>query len=658
MIAWPANSQLVSFSTKPVHQRPPRPTRYYPEILDAQEPPDERTNSSTSIALCRFAWVHLPAVAITLTLLGLYVAKIRWGRPRSEVLNALQFAAKTHEILILLSLTDMLLHRITSSLQDEDIGLPLGFLPSAFYLGAPVRYLLSRKLWAPIVQSSDKCRSHGLTGVMIIIVAVLSVGASPFSAIAMIPRQGWWKSHEPFYTNTIQVNSTIYSTNLGAEMGPKLNTSSSIDDIPLQWNVLQSLPTVSLGTTWNTMFPYTNITYTNYGALYRPISIADVAGTAVATCPMSYLTELLEKRTRQPSSSDHWLVKAERKTSNSSALKKWKQPLLAVKCDQSVLNESTASFDINSMTINESIHLEAKHYPSLQHSAENAGSSYGLVDHRYLNLRDAMALPISTDVLFSAVVNETKRNAWPASSPSLSFCLCVVSARWVEADVWVEHPRSDDPFLHLSYTNGQAQAVIEDSFGVGELIQIDRGWMDDITSLSNGSLYGEFTRICMEHNRLSLPCLQKILALHYIDAIAELGRLEPVELDPAESIDPTKDILHLTKHLYTYAYEFRDSRSIPVAFSILLLHVLMVLIQLATIIRSKDPWRGSSWESFGDMLLLALRSKAPDGLKDEGGEQTSAKTWAKTVIVRRAGDEERSRIFMRDHDTTKGSLEG
>lgn len=76
----------------------------------------QKHETSKLSAIGRFAWVHLPAIAVTLTVFLLYIAKVRWNTITAGELNAPQFAAKAHEAMILFSLTDILMHQIRYSL--------------------------------------------------------------------------------------------------------------------------------------------------------------------------------------------------------------------------------------------------------------------------------------------------------------------------------------------------------------------------------------------------------------------------------------------------------------------------------------------------------------------------------------------------------------
>lgn len=97
-----------------------------------------------------------------------------------------------------------------------------------------------------------------------------------------------------------------------------------------------------------------------------------------------------------------------------------------------------------------------------------------------------------------------------------------------------------------------------------------------------------------------------------------------------------------------YGYSWHSSRTIPFAFSALLLHVLIVLVHVVTVLWSRHPWHSSSWSSFGQIMILALRSTAPEGLGSVGAGVSSSETWNKSVAVRVVDAEDRLEMILQD----------
>ncbi|KAJ0120719.1 hypothetical protein J7T55_015451 [Diaporthe amygdali] len=182
-------------------------------------------------------WVHLLPVAINFTLLGLYVQRVSWTPPwpSTNILNALQFAAKIHETLMIASLVSVLLHHIRYRLLSPGhAGLPLGLITSPFRL-LDVTYLWSQEFsaaWRSLeVFSISEVATIGIHVFLFVLAAVLG----PASAISMLPRLGEWELAEaitnaPFYASHDRNN--IYQVYFGAELSDIFSQRITADFIP------------------------------------------------------------------------------------------------------------------------------------------------------------------------------------------------------------------------------------------------------------------------------------------------------------------------------------------------------------------------------------------------------------------------------------------
>lgn len=101
-----------------------------------------------------------------------------YSNPYSKlILNGLQFVSKFHEITITTSLTAIVLHRIHYSLMKHS-GVPLGFLTSAYQLGA-LNYLVSPQFWGA---ATAKFRYKNSTWLPLwLLIAVVRVTFNPTS---------------------------------------------------------------------------------------------------------------------------------------------------------------------------------------------------------------------------------------------------------------------------------------------------------------------------------------------------------------------------------------------------------------------------------------------------------------------------------------------
>ncbi|KAL8856696.1 MAG: hypothetical protein Q9178_006653 [Gyalolechia marmorata] len=194
----------------------------------ARESPKVAVKTSNG-ALLLANIVHLPPILISSTLLYLSFATIYgvdYGNPYSKtILNGLQFVSKFHEILITTSLTAIVLHRIHYSLMKPS-GVPLGFLGSAYQLGA-LNYLVSAEFWGA---ATAKFRFKNSTWLPLwLLIAVSSVLASivgPSSAILMIPRLDWWQLNNPLNHTTLSTFLPLGTSEIWPDViGPDLLNS-------------------------------------------------------------------------------------------------------------------------------------------------------------------------------------------------------------------------------------------------------------------------------------------------------------------------------------------------------------------------------------------------------------------------------------------------
>ncbi|KAF5637782.1 hypothetical protein F52700_4484 [Fusarium sp. NRRL 52700] len=470
-----------------------------------------------------------------MTLLSLYIAQVRWVNPSTESLNGLQFAAKGHETLILVSLGDILLHQVSYGLKRQEVGAPLGFLSSPLNLSAPLRYLISRQLWAPTLQCGKIAQYRRTTACLIMLISILCLAESPLSAIAMIPRKDWWKDHH--YDWTILGGSydeparliphIAYRTMLDSASGPYFRDAIG---------------------------PYTF--HFNY-----PFS-ADLRKNLMVT--------------------------------------------FALDKDDPVFAELR---DRNS------------------------------TDYRFLDLASDEDSLVSGNVLF-ATTGEFSGD----EEPELKYTLCLIFARWSEAKPWIEQPARSRTLSHL-------KEPILDSLQKNsiDVIYMDDEWLDGISSFSNGSFFRSIPEFCaLDHTR---NCIERYLGLHITDALSQAGNnftWPNYYGKSTQADDVTQDKVVYSRYYYTYAYRFESSYGIPLAFSVLLAHVLLVLVHLITILGSKDPWQGSDWDNFGDMLVLALASKPPDGMNDLTQQSSKSEIWRKRVTVTCNGEQMHYQIRLRE----------
>ncbi|KAF5965412.1 hypothetical protein FCOIX_12977 [Fusarium coicis] len=544
-----------------------------------------------------------------MTLLSLYITQVRWVNPSTESLNGLQFAAKGHETLILVSLGDILLRQISYGLKRQDIGVPVGFLSSALNLSAPLRYLISRQLWAPALQSGKTAGYRRDTAALIVLISILCLAANPLSAIAMLPRQDWWEDHDYDWTF---LGDTRFEP---AQRIPHMEYRTRADSYVLGTH----------GPEWQ------NISYTTFNSsFYSYISTANFGLPTVATSPLSFVASELGKA-------------SSRDIEGSGAKHAWKQPLVATQCiGGSVRNKTKLQFSLpypfstdiirKNFMITFTLDEDSSAFAELR-----AGNSS---DYRVLDFPEYEDWLVSGNVLFATTVELLHEE-----KPERHYTLCLIFARWSEASMWIQEPAHSRTFSHV-----QDEPILE-SFekNSSDIIYMDEKWLEGISSFSNGSFFRSIAEFCASDVRRN--CQERYLGLHITDAISQAGNnvsWPNYHAQTPRSDDVTQDKIVYTRYHYTYAYRFESSFGIPLAFSFLLAHVLLVLIHLITIVGSKDPWLGSDWDNFGDMLVLALASKPPEGTKDLTQQVSRSELWKKTATVARDVEDIHHQILLKE----------
>ena len=136
---------------------------------------------------------HLPPTAITLSIVLLNALNCWWRSPElgntSELLGLLQLAAKAHELLIVLSISQILLSWLIYWLVIGN-GVPLHLFTAAYHVvlgGTP----LDRHLWSSLVLAVKNVKLVAL-GFLLLAAIIFGLVAGPASAISLIPRLHWW----------------------------------------------------------------------------------------------------------------------------------------------------------------------------------------------------------------------------------------------------------------------------------------------------------------------------------------------------------------------------------------------------------------------------------------------------------------------------------
>ena len=193
----------------------------------------------TKIAIDSCRWkallrsiVHLLPVLVTVFVLGLSGLNVYWSdlgpAHQNMILQAWQFAAKGHEILIVASLSAIVLHRIRYELCASE-GVPLGFLTAGYQLSS-ISYLWSTEFWGGILTKPPSGLASWWPPLSILIAFAVSLAAvaGPSSAIAMIPRLDWWDVPDHFFNTPTHKPSSYYIQANTSDLWPEHLTTNNL----------------------------------------------------------------------------------------------------------------------------------------------------------------------------------------------------------------------------------------------------------------------------------------------------------------------------------------------------------------------------------------------------------------------------------------------
>ena len=146
------------------------------------------------------ALLHLASIAFTIIVLTLCFTRTYFEditRPNvNSILNAFQFVAALHGILIAISLSSMASYHLTYTLIRGKGGATFGHLVATLQIGSIVA-LSSSSFWASIFGRTAGARRR-IFGLFIFVATWLAILIPPFSAVLLVPQLRWWVMDDPF----------------------------------------------------------------------------------------------------------------------------------------------------------------------------------------------------------------------------------------------------------------------------------------------------------------------------------------------------------------------------------------------------------------------------------------------------------------------------
>ncbi|KAM7190389.1 hypothetical protein V8F33_009505 [Rhypophila sp. PSN 637] len=433
-------------------------------------------------AALQFLFFHVPSVAVTISLLILYITKFGWN-PTNEQLSGLLFAARVHESFIVASLFQILYYHIRRSLimpaSAGKSGISFGFPASAFQLNSPF-YMMSSSFWAPLINrgSGSISLSSIAFGVLLIVSFVVMAFAGASSSVVVLPQQGCYEFQLDETSldrrrQAIRQENDLYPTVIDSTGLPAKCTEASAPFFCPAYNWVGEL---SSGKSWQEAnSPHlTNVMNISFGR--KPygspqngtmhsrtvgrLSLTRTTGTyspgcalAAATSPLVTTAEILaneamtwqdvSQTVTKPPATHRPLKLAAKISTRDGKTVPIKQPRVVIQCAQEreppSSGEERLRIPATPNATTNTWHFKQGFYPAMDIEVENKDvfpySEYGEVLDLNLRFIDVERHVILPNNLTLSAAFWLMGYRWMGTSNN--FTVCLVDARWVESsETW------------------------------------------------------------------------------------------------------------------------------------------------------------------------------------------------------------------------------
>jgi hypothetical protein len=645
-------------------------------------------------ALQHFAILHLPPIAGVFVIMGLYIAQIGWI-PDSNVLSILVFVAKVHESLILVSLADILYHRIRHGLMTSR-GVPFGFLTAPYYLSSPWT-LFRPELMAQFRGVFWENASHFRLAVLLVVTLLFAMLTGLSSTILLVPRQEWWPLNRADPLNIYLANSfeNLYPIEVTKDHGhpfcsvdPTMGRRMSyFYPTCLQFG-LQSILNDFRSALDRNSSDRNFIVTSDYD---RKVMVNWDGDTTLAMSPTAppsnavtagyNLAHAIGERAINANASNQEMLRIESKAHDSSGIHLWKSPLVSAQCSQANKyddnSDSWATFSFYS-GMYDGIQV------TLDQQTRNDHSSFLPARSMFLDIQSLIPFQISTafliDIPGDATVNHTY-SLIPYKQ------LCLVDARWVESKLWVEPINPDTVQADIDIASHRPLKSVSPQDHQSDIIRLDSSWIESLnitynhttvqrgadwsinSSITVESAWNAFDLICSTNlvRHSSLSCNSFAYAVYITDALArhpysfgaysvytvpdsheQIGLWQvpiiqdndtdiPLDFN-ASSSQAEREASHtrveLIYYQYMYSYRFRDL-TVCLAMAVMLSYVVFVLCHFIVIVIG-DGWHSKVWSELGEVYCLALQSSPNELLENTSAGVKHGDTWRLQAFIREA----------------------
>lgn len=633
--------------------------------------PEKRMSQKDGRSIFRSCAVHLLPITVTIVLLVINFAHIYFedvgGPDQNARLNALQFAAKAHEVLIVVSLSTTVISLIQHELLRGQ-GLPLGSLFAGFQI-ADLSYLVSPAFWGATIAHEQRTLYRFLV-MLIATSAILGALVGPASAILMLPSLGWWDigaskartllefaGYTQLYLDASE--STLWPSRITVENFMPSNCHSSITDVPVNCpagglsNILALSPP---------LFDTSNTTMQIPATLNETVAFERFLGAVIAgyTCKRCSVPSLsLYAMDTQTTSTAidaalSTIALAESRDFGSGGVSRLKVSLPLGKKPYAphvrsfcALGTLTASGIVwQGVTATEQPPSSDLASRELVFPLAN-GTILLRNASPLLQLREA-SIPNSTSMWFdfpelqnfAPSIGMASMTRWPGDVSVISSCS--IYADWQTLEVYVD-PQTDN-YIHtpdVPDIGSQQLELVLAGFEDGAVPPAVPPFGNDYKAVAFDL---DWADLALSPNRtLDLPsdnfqstisrCI--IASMLLADAMARLGTDADVVSD--HDPDPSGTTV-LDTQVYRYGYSYTMSGSTKkIACVILLLHVLTTLVHITLMIKTRR-WRCLGFANLYEALVLAINSPPTPTLNNTCAGIDSMDTYKHMVKIREVED--------------------
>ncbi|KAI1481069.1 hypothetical protein F4774DRAFT_424380 [Daldinia eschscholtzii] len=679
---------------------------------DGEEPPKKGeepkvvSSEKRRTTLTLLALFHFPAVAVTLLFVGLYAgaALWPWSDPSNNVLNAIQFAAKVHEGLIVGSLTQIVFHRLRYELLGEH-GVPFGLVAASFQISS-IPFFFTQAFWSSIIVK--RSLGHILT----------TLSSGPSSAIVMLPRLGWSPLPNTFGapldgSRVVTRNQFIGSVFSGLYPANISGGHSRLDICTKWFAATGNYPTECPSSGWRdgqrstTMEKELSLTVSALvGSRTISGGVLSQGDTALnntvvyATSPADFLMSALNwksSRVLESNPSLIYRIKPDLPELHDGPPTPWMQPLTHVQCSSNKkhynIDDIPFSFfrGINSpfnISLNTAFLRQVFAVPLETHSNSDTAQM------TFVDLGDKLGVPISAAAIFAYFSSYQKpppagEDSWVVVYEPLftSVEVCILEATWVGSHTEVRRNSTAEPVPRTG-TDINLEAIMDTTSPQRQIINLGMDWINSLNTVvpvigningtENANFFDYIASFC-SGAALRQACQSVFLASFMVDAISRFQLIyqnvyffdnvngsglgynaihsAPYIENTGSNMTPAlqEDDIQDTS-LYTNipiivskkAYGFRlDNLTVILAMTILLLHVVLAVAHILISLIGQ-PWSSDAWSDLGELLALAIQSDPTKVLENTGAGISKAKTWKLTATVRESESDNRLKLVISD----------